>query len=142
MAVSCPAFWRELLAAPRFTDAAERLIGLVLDADHSIFARSLVRGLENTGYFTVDHEVTTRGQADDLLASGAVQFVVTIPAQFGRSLVRGDRPVLLVEADATDPSATGNAIAALEVAVRTALARDLQGPLAHLNPAPVCLGPY
>ena len=107
----------------------------VLDADHSVYSRSLVQGLQNTGYFTVDHEVTTRARADDLLASGAVQFVVTVPAQFGRSLVRGDRPVLLVEADATDPSATGNAIAALQVAVRTALAHDLQGSLAHLNPA-------
>ena len=48
----------------------------------------------------------------------------------------GDKPVLLMEADATDPSATGNAIAALQVAARTALAHDLQGPLAPLNRAP------
>ena len=108
----------------------------VLDADHSVFSRSVVRGLQNTGYFRIDHEATTREEADALIASGEVQFVVTVPAQFGRSLVRGDKPVLLVEADATDPSATGNAIAALQVAVRTALAHDLQGPLAHLNPAP------
>jgi ABC-2 type transport system permease protein len=108
----------------------------VLDADHSIYSRSVVRGLQNTGYFRIDHEAATREEADSLIASGAVQFVVTVPAQFGRSLVRGDKPVLLVEADATDPSATGNAIAALQVAVRTALAHDLQGPLARLNPPP------
>jgi ABC-2 type transport system permease protein len=108
----------------------------VLDADHTVYSRSVVRGLQNTGYFRIDHEAATREEADALIASGEVQFVVTVPAHFGRSLVRGDKPVLLVEADATDPSATGNAIAALQVAVRTALAHDLQGPLARLNPAP------
>ncbi|MEO7391225.1 MAG: ABC transporter permease [Ramlibacter sp.] len=106
----------------------------VLDADHSPYARSIVQGLRNSGYFRIDHDVASPAQADALIASGAVQFVVTIPAQFGRALVRGDKPVLLVEADATDPSATGNAIAALQGAVRTALAHDLVGPLARLNP--------
>jgi ABC-2 type transport system permease protein len=64
-----------------------------------------------------------------------VQFVVTVPAQFGRGLVRGEKPVLLVEADATDPSATGNAIAALQGLVRNSLSHDLTGPLARLNGA-------
>ncbi|MEO5672324.1 MAG: ABC transporter permease [Ramlibacter sp.] len=106
----------------------------VLDADHSPYARSIVQGLRNSGYFRIDHDVSTQAEADKLIATGAVQFVVTVPAQFGRSLVRGERPVLLIEADATDPSATGNAIAALQGAVRTALAHDLVGPLARLNP--------
>jgi len=106
----------------------------VLDADHSAYARSVVQGLRNSGYFRVDHEVATEAQADALIAQGAVQFVVTVPAQFGRALVRGDKPVLLIEADATDPSATGNAIAALQGAVRTSLSHDLVGPLARLYP--------
>ena len=106
----------------------------VLDADHSPYARSVVQGLRNSGYFRIDHEVASEAEADELIARGAVQFVVTVPAQFGRSLVRGDRPVLLIEADATDPSATGNAIAALQGAVRTSLSHDLVGPLARLNP--------
>jgi len=63
-----------------------------------------------------------------------VQFAVTIPENFGRKLVRGERPVLLIEADAADPSATGNAIAALGQLATSALARDLQGPLAELAP--------
>ncbi len=107
----------------------------VLDSDHSPYARSLVQGLRNSGYFRIDHEVANEAEADDLIARGAVQFVVTVPAQFGRSLVRGDKPVLLIEADATDPSATGNAIAALQGAVRTSLSHDLVGPLAQLNAA-------
>ena len=107
----------------------------VLDADHSQYARSIVQGLRNSGYFRIDREVATQAQAEALITQGDVQFVVTIPAQFARSLVRGDRPVLLVEADATDPSATGNAIAALQGVVRTSLSHDLAGPLARLNPA-------
>jgi ABC-2 type transport system permease protein len=107
----------------------------VLDADHSPYARSIVQGLRNSGYFRIDHEAATQAEADDLIVHGVVQFVVIVPAQFGRNLVRGDKPVLLVEADATDPSATGNAIAALQGAVRTSLSHDLVGPLARLNPA-------
>ena len=106
----------------------------VLDADHSPYARSIVQGLRNSGYFRIDHDVSNQAEADALIAKGQVQFVVTVPAQFGRSLVRGDKPVLLIEADATDPSATGNAIAALQGAVRSALAHDLVGPLARLGP--------
>jgi ABC-2 type transport system permease protein len=106
----------------------------VLDADHSAWSRTVVQGLRNSGYFRIDHEVASASDGESLLADGAVQFVVTVPAQFGRGLVRGDKPALLVEADATDPSATGNAIAALQGAVRTSLSHDLVGPLARLNP--------
>ena len=107
----------------------------VLAADSSPYARSLVAGLQNSGYFRIDRTIASQAEAEDLLAKGAVQFVVTIPEGFGRRLVRGDKPVLLVEADATDPSATGNAIAALLQIGSVALARDLRGPLAELQPA-------
>ena len=105
----------------------------VVSADPSPFARSLVAGMRNSGYFGFDRVIDSQAQAEDLLAHGTVQFVVTIPEGFGRRLVRGDKPVLLVEADATDPSATGNAIAALLQVGQVALARDLQGPLAELQ---------
>src|SRR5665647_3910062 len=108
----------------------------VLDVDHSQYGRTLIQGLRNSGYFKVDHEVSNEAQAEALMSRGEVQFVITLPPDFARDLVRGQRPVLLVEADATDPSATGNAIAALTGVARTALARDLQGPLARLNPGP------
>ena len=62
-----------------------------------------------------------------------MQFVVTIPAGFERDLARGERPALLIEADATDPSATGNALAALSQAIDTALAHDLTGPLSGFD---------
>ena len=40
-------------------------------------------------------------------------FVLTIPPDFSRKLLRGERPALLIEADATDPMATGLAIGCL-----------------------------
>jgi len=104
-------------------------------ADHSLYSRTLLEGLKNSGYFRIDHEVPGKAEAEELMAHGEVQFVVTIPDDFGRMLVRGERPTLLVEADASDPSATGNAIAALEGVARTALSRDLQGTLRPLVPA-------
>ena len=71
-----------------------------------------------------------------MLATGRAQFVVTIPQDFSRRLVRGERPALLVEADATDPQATGNAIAALSQLGQSALVHDLTGPLALLAAQP------
>jgi ABC-2 type transport system permease protein len=105
----------------------------VLSADNSEFARSIVRALENSGYFRVLKQLTSEAEGDRMLAQGEVQFVVTISEDFSRKLVRGERPVLLVEADATDPAATSNALGALAALGQSALVRDLQGPLGHLN---------
>ncbi|MDA0225031.1 MAG: ABC transporter permease [Proteobacteria bacterium] len=104
----------------------------VLAAESSPFSRSLVAAMQTTGYFHVQRQLASEAEADRLLARGEVQFVVTLPADFGRKLVRGERPVLLVEADATDPSAVGNAVAALGQIAGPALARELRGPLSHL----------
>jgi ABC-2 type transport system permease protein len=102
-------------------------------ADQSPFARSLVSGLENSDYFRVVARAPDPGEIETLLARGDVQFAVTVPAGFGRDIVRGARPVLLVEADATDPAATSNAVAALMTLARTALDPALTGPLAGLR---------
>jgi ABC-2 type transport system permease protein len=106
----------------------------VVIGDTGTFARSIVRALENTTYFRV--VATTNGpqEAEAMIARGEVQFVVDIPADFGRRLQRGERPAILVEADATDPVATGNALAALAQLNQTALMHDLIGPLATLQP--------
>jgi ABC-2 type transport system permease protein len=63
-----------------------------------------------------------------MLASYEIQFAVEIPASFERDIRRGDRPSLLVIADATDPVATGTAISALQGLTDTALRRELRGP--------------
>jgi ABC-2 type transport system permease protein len=102
----------------------------VVSAESSPFSRSLVRAMENTGYYKVVALPQSVDEADLLLARGEVQFVLQIPEDFSRKLQRGERAVVLVEADATDPAATGNAIAALQQLNLTALRHDLTGPLA------------
>jgi ABC-2 type transport system permease protein len=71
---------------------------------------------------------------DWLLASGTVLFAIEIPANFERAVRRGDRPALLVAADATDPVASGSALAALNQVVSTALAHDRAVPDATVMP--------
>jgi ABC-2 type transport system permease protein len=107
----------------------------VVDAEPSVYSRSLVRALENTGYFRVVALPRSVAQADRMLALGEVQFVLHVPEDFSRRLQRGDRPAVLVEADATDPAATGNAITALQQIGLTGLDHDLVGPLAALRSA-------
>jgi ABC-2 type transport system permease protein len=74
-----------------------------------------------------------------MLRRGSVQFLIVVPSNFTRDLIRGERPQLLVLADATDPAATGNATAAVEQAVLSGLRHDLIGPLAAraATPPPV-----
>jgi ABC-2 type transport system permease protein len=110
----------------------KRLPTAVLAADASPYARTLVSALQTSGYFHLSHQAASEQEIESLLDRGEVQFAVTIPQNIGRKLVRGERPVLLVEADASDPSATGNAIAALGQ-IALSLNRDLQGSLAELK---------
>jgi ABC-2 type transport system permease protein len=105
----------------------------VVSADQSVFSRSIVRAMENSGYFRVIALPATLAEADGLVANGAVQFLVEFPEDFSRALQRGDKPVMLVEADASDPAATGNAVAALLTLGQVALAHDLDGSLQNLR---------
>ena len=102
----------------------------VVSADQSPFSRSLVRALENTRYFKIVATPATMDEADRLLARGKVQFVLHVPEDFSRKLQRGDRATVLVEADATDPAATSNAISALQQVSVSGLDHDLTGTLA------------
>lgn len=111
-----------------------RLPTAVLSGDNSVFSRTLTAALQTSSYFQVCATLRDRAQADRVLRTGEALFVLTIPERFGRDLVRGDQPVLLLEADATDPAATSMAVAALERIARQALGHDLQGPLARLQP--------
>ncbi len=104
-------------------------------ADESNFTRALVRGLENSQYFKFTHRVASEAEAEALLKRGEVQFALVIRPDFSHKLQRGEHPQLLLAADATDPSATGNALAALTPIVRQALNRELTGPLQSLQSA-------
>ena len=112
----------------------KQLPTLVVTQEHTVYTRSLVRALENSGYFRIVASTDDLRVADAALAAGDVQFALTVPAGFARGLLRGERPQLLLEADATDPAATGNAITALQSLATTALQHDLTGPLASLRP--------
>ena len=82
----------------------------------------------------------SRAEADSALKEGRVQFVLTIPADFSRLLLRGEQPVLLLEADATDPAATSGALAAMREVVSQVLARDLPASAGYVpTPLPVNL---
>lgn len=105
---------------------------VVLAYDHSDLTRSFVAALQNSGYYRVVRIAGSRGEVDGMLARGEALFAVTIPAGFTRALLRGDRPQLLVEGDATDPVATGNALGALGTLQQRALAHDLKGALGKL----------
>ena len=105
-------------------------------ADQGPFARTLVAAMKTTTYFTLTREAATEAEAERLLQLGEVQFVINIPENFTRDLLRGDRPTVLVEADATDPAATGPALAAMSSLANTVFDRDLVGPLAPLRAKP------
>lgn len=105
----------------------------IVSTDSGPMARSVLAAIQNTGYFRFDRVLTNEHEAETLIETGAVQFVVIIPSDFSRRLIRGEKPALLVSADATDPSASGNAVAALTALVPQALSHDLTGPLHSLN---------
>ena len=96
----------------------------VLMQEDSDLARSILKALENTAYFKFTHKASSEAEFDDLLQSGKVLFGVEIPRGFERAVRRGDRPALLVAADATDPVAAGSALSALGEIAFSALAHD------------------
>src|SRR6187549_349050 len=79
----------------------------VVLADHGPQGRTLLHAMKNSTFFDFVQEARTESEARDLLARGQVQFVINIPENFTHDLLRGDHPSLLVEADASDPAATG-----------------------------------
>jgi ABC-2 type transport system permease protein len=112
---------------PRHLPTAVRI------ADHGQFARALLAALRQSDYFTVVREADSEAEAARLLQLGEVQFVINIPEDFSRRLLRGERPTVLIEADATDPAATGPAVAAARVLAGSVFDRELTGPLARLR---------
>jgi ABC-2 type transport system permease protein len=102
-------------------------------ADNSPFSRTIIWGLRNSSYFDVTREAHSAAEIHKMLAEGEVQFAVTVPVDFFRKLARGEKPDLLLEADATDPSAVGFAMAAVNQLATTVINRDLIGPLAKLQ---------
>lgn len=105
----------------------------VIVHDQSEFSRSFVAAMTNSAYFDIVETLPDEEAGRRALARGRVQFVLNIPVDFSRRLVRGEHPSLLLEADATDPTATQTAVAALPHLVQPVADKDITGPLAYLN---------
>lgn len=108
----------------------------LLVQDESPFARALQSALTMTDYFRIAHVAHSEEEADRTLLSGEAQFIIQIPPNFGRALVHGERPAVVVVVDATDPTATNAATIAINGATQTAFDNDLKGPLASLRATP------
>jgi ABC-2 type transport system permease protein len=131
MAVGVPVLQLVLFGYAINTDP-KGLPTAIVSTDSGPMARGVLAALQNTGYFRVDHVLTSEREAEALVETGGVQFMVVIPSDFSHRVVRGEKPAILVSADATDPSASGNAIAALNAIVPSAIAHDLPGPIRSL----------
>jgi len=105
----------------------------VYAADNSPFSRTIFWALRNSSYFDLTREAHSAAEIQNWLAEGTVQFAVTVPVDFSRKLLRGEKPELLLEADATDPSAVGFAQAAVNQLATSVVNRDLTGPLTKLR---------
>ncbi len=95
----------------------------LLSVEHSKYERTIIAALRNSGYYDI-RMLASEAEAERELAQGELLFVIAFPPNFDRAVDRGDRPSVLMDADATDPSAIGNATAALAT-VATVLDRDL-----------------
>lgn len=101
--------------------------------DNSTIVRSLIAGLKTSSYFDIVGEVGDPDTATAKLQNGDAAFVITVPPGFTRGVLRGDKPELLIEADASDPSAASNAVGFIEQIVSSSLQHDLKGEWAPLN---------
>src|ERR1017187_1445553 len=106
----------------------------VLLQERSDLARSVLAALRNTDYFKVTQLPRTEAEVDQLLASGTVLFAIEIPANFERAVRRGDKPAILVAADATDPVAAGSALGALSQVLQAPLSHDPDVPDSPVMP--------
>jgi len=114
----------------------KHLPAAIVSADQSVFTRSFITAVKNTQYFKFEDKIRNEVSAKEALATGAVLFVITIPVDFTRKLLRGEHPDLLVEADATDPIAVGNAVAAVSALAGVVIQRDFPGAAPAPSTAP------
>ncbi len=100
---------------------------VVVAADAGPVTRSLMAAMDTSDYFAIADRAVDEPTAERLIARGEAAFIVTIPDHFERDLVRGERPQILVQADATDPAATSGGLNALTTLIERAIARNGTG---------------
>lgn len=135
MIVGIPIIQLTLFGYAINSDPKHMPTGLMIH-DHSEFTRTLISTLKTSEYFDIAGEIPTEEEARKALARGEVQFVINIPPDFTKNMLRGERPAILIEADATDPAATGMALASLNSMLEYIARKDLTGPLQQFAPTP------
>ncbi|MBN1684239.1 MAG: ABC transporter permease [Gammaproteobacteria bacterium] len=108
----------------------------VMSSDQSAFTRRFIRSLQDTTYFRVVSLPKSEAMAQKLLRTNRAQFVLNIPSDFSRDLIRGKRPSLLLTVDTTDSMAAANAIAASNILTKDVFDHLLTGALSYLRPTP------
>lgn len=108
----------------------------VIDADKNIMSRSMLYALHNSGYFSFVTDITTEQEAAEALSQGKVQFVISFPSDFSHKLLRGEKSRMLIEADATDPAAISQPLAAAQMLSERVLKQNLPQTLKSV-PSPV-----
>lgn len=105
----------------------------VVSYDQSEFTRTLISAMETSEYYAIDTRFATPSEAQEGLKKGEILFILTIPADFAQKLLRGEKPSLLLEADATDPVTVSTALLSMEGIVAQVAKKDLTGSLSGLS---------
>lgn len=103
----------------------------IINADHSDLTRRILKSMENSTYFRFIAPESSEEEAHRMLKRGEVQFVVNFPINFSRNIIRGLKPMLLLEADATDPAATSRALQVFNDLASLALKNELRSLLGN-----------
>lgn len=104
----------------------------IVIAEQDTLSRRVLKGMENSTYFKFISSSSTPAEANYLLKTGKVQFVVNFPPDFSHDVIKGLKPSVLLQADATDPAATSRAVSVFSDLATIALKEDLNGANAAL----------
>ena len=104
----------------------------VIVYDKSEFTRTFLASMQTSEYFAIYTRYDTPQSAQTALQRGEIQFILTIPSDFTQKLLRGEKPSLLLEADATDPVTVSIALASVQGIAEQVVKKDLKGSLTAL----------
>jgi ABC-2 type transport system permease protein len=104
--------------------------------EDSPMTRAFLASLDASSFIDIVAVARTAEEGEAMLRSGDATFLISIPEGFERRLVRGERPQILIAADASDPVASGGALGAIERIAQSAFAPEFEGPLGYLQQAP------
>jgi ABC-2 type transport system permease protein len=105
----------------------------IVSADNSILVRSFIASMKTSSYFELNEKILTKAEAKQALERGKVLFVIHFPVDFTRSVLRGENPEVLLEADATDNTAIAGPTAVIKEMLNNVFQEDFRGVLSKFN---------